>query len=123
MDIWINPACSKCRAALAQLDAAGVNYSVRHYLQSPPTTDELTAVLERLGMEPWELVRMKDTAATETGLNVLPQEAELRPQWIATMSAHPSLIQRPIATAADGTTVVGRTPEAMERVIAASRIA
>lgn len=121
MDIWINPACSKCRAAIAQLDAAGVTYTVRHYLESPPTADELSRVLERLGIEPWELARMGDSVALETGLNVLPREPEFRSQWIATMTAHPSLIQRPVVTANDGTTVIGRTPEAMQRVIAASR--
>jgi arsenate reductase len=36
------------------------------------------------------------------------------------MSAHPSLLQRPIITADDGTTVVGRSPEAVRRVLDAA---
>lgn len=121
MEIWINPACSKCRAALAQLDAASVTYVVRHYLESPPTADELTRVLERLGIEPWELARMGDDAAKVSGLDVLPRQPSFRSLWIATLVAHPSLIQRPIVIANDGSAVIGRTVEAMERVIVASR--
>jgi arsenate reductase len=37
------------------------------------------------------------------------------------MVAHPQLIQRPILTADDGTTVVGREPDALGVVIAAER--
>jgi arsenate reductase len=37
------------------------------------------------------------------------------------MAAHPSLIERPIITADDGTTVVGRTREALDTVIDAER--
>ena len=28
MEIWLNPSCSKCRTAVAELDAAGVDYGV-----------------------------------------------------------------------------------------------
>jgi arsenate reductase len=37
MEIWVNPACSKCRAATAHLDEAGIDYTVRRYLDEPPT--------------------------------------------------------------------------------------
>jgi arsenate reductase len=33
------------------------------------------------------------------------------------MAAHPRVIQRPIVTADDGTTVVGRDPDSLARVI------
>jgi arsenate reductase len=35
------------------------------------------------------------------------------------MAAHPILVQRPILTADDGTTVVGRDPASLDKVIAA----
>jgi arsenate reductase (glutaredoxin) len=37
MEIWANPACSKCRAATKALDETGVAYTVRRYLDEPPT--------------------------------------------------------------------------------------
>ena len=116
MEIWVNPACSKCRAATAALDEAGVAYTVRRYLDEPPTADELRAVVERLGVEPWHVARPKETA--EVGIDI-PKDAEHRDEWFAAMAAHPRVIQRPIITADDGTTVVGRDPDSLTKVVEA----
>ena len=96
MEIWVNPACSKCAAATELLDAAGVAYTVRRYLADPPTADELDDVLVRLGLEPWDVARMTEPVAAELGLRDLPRE---RQAWLELMVAHPILIQRPIITA------------------------
>ena len=56
-EIWVNPACSKCRTAVGELDAAGADYTIRRYLDEPPTTAELEEVLGRLGLEPWDIAR------------------------------------------------------------------
>jgi arsenate reductase len=58
VEIWVNPECSKCRMATEALDAAGVGYTVRRYLDDPPTAAELGAVLTRLGLEPWDVARL-----------------------------------------------------------------
>jgi len=116
IEIWLNPACSKCRTAVAELDTAGVAYTVRRYLDEPPTADELGAVVDRLGLEPWDVARAKE--AKEAGID-LPRDAAHRGDWLAALAAHPRAIQRPILTAADGTTVVGRDEESLGRVIAA----
>lgn len=118
MEIWINPACSKCRAAIDRLDAAGAPYGVRRYLEQPPTAKELDEVLKRLGMEPWELAR---TGKDDEAIASLPREAARRAEWLAAMVAHPHLIQRPVLLLDDGTAVVGRTPEALERAIASQQ--
>ncbi|CAM5721559.1 hypothetical protein SCALM49S_07973 [Streptomyces californicus] len=39
MEIWINPACSKCRSAVTLLDAEGADYTVRRYLVGVPTPE------------------------------------------------------------------------------------
>ena len=114
MEIWLNPACSKCRTAVAELDAAGVDYTVRRYLDDPPSADELGAVVARLGLEPWDVARDKE--AREEGID-LPRDAAHRDDWLAALAAHPRALQRPIITAADGTTVVGRDPASLEKVI------
>ena len=116
MEIWLNPACSKCRTAAAELDAAGVEYTVRRYLDDPPTAAELGAVVTRLGLEPWDVAR--DREAREEGIE-LPRDAAHREDWLAALVAHPRAIQRPIITAADGTTVVGRDEASLRRVIGA----
>ncbi|MCX4786257.1 MULTISPECIES: arsenate reductase family protein [unclassified Streptomyces] len=113
MEIWINPACSKCRGAVELLDAEGAEYTVRRYLEDVPSPDEIRAVLDRLGLEPWDITRMQEAEAKELGLKEWPREAGSRERWISALAEHPKLIQRPIITADDGTAVVARTDEAV----------
>lgn len=117
MEIWINPACSKCRSALSLLDAEGARYTVRRYLEDPPTAAELTGVLARLGLEPWDITRTGEQAAADLGMADWPKEAAARDRWIAALVAHPVLIQRPIITADDGTAVVGRSEDAVRSAL------
>lgn len=119
MEIWINPACSKCRTATAALDEAGITYTTRRYLDDPPTVAELGEVLERLGLDPWHIVRMNEAVAKELTLRELPQDEAHRGDWLEAMAANPTLIQRPIITASDTTTVIGRDDEALTQVISA----
>ncbi|WP_392669978.1 arsenate reductase family protein [Streptomyces sp. LN785] len=117
MEIWINPACSKCRSAVQLLDAEGAEYTVRRYLEDVPSPDEIRAVLDRLGLEPWDITRTQEADAKELGLKDWPREADSRERWIAALAGYPKLIQRPIITAEDGTAVVGRTEEAVRDVL------
>jgi arsenate reductase len=117
VEIWINPACSKCRAAVSLLDEAGAEYTVRRYLDDPPTVDELQAVLDRLGLEPWDIVRTGEPEAKELGVGSWPRDAATRDRWLAALAEHPTLIQRPIITADDGTAVVARTDDAVRSVL------
>ncbi|MFF8863382.1 arsenate reductase family protein [Streptomyces sp. NPDC015139] len=117
MEIWINPACSKCRSAIDLLDAEGAQYTVRRYLEDVPSEDEIRAVLERLGLEPWDITRTEEAAAKELGLKEWPRDAGSRDRWIAALAGHPKLIQRPIITADDGTALVARTEEAVREAL------
>jgi arsenate reductase len=116
MEIWLNPACQKCRTAVSTLDDAGIEYTVRRYLDDAPTPAELAEVLDRLGLDPWDIARDKE--AREEGID-LPRTPDAREAWLTALSEHPRAIQRPIITAADGTTVVGRDPASLARVVAA----
>jgi arsenate reductase len=117
MEIWVNPACSKCRSALSLLDDAGVEYTVRRYLDDPPSLDELRAVLDRLGLDPWDITRTNEPEAHELGVAEWPKDAANRDRWIGALADYPKLIQRPIITADDGTTVVGRSDDAVRSVL------
>ncbi|CAL9421623.1 putative protein YfgD [Streptomyces sp. enrichment culture] len=119
MEIWINPACSKCRSALTVLDAEGADYTVRRYLEDVPSETEIREVLSRLGLEPWDITRTADPLARETGVRDLPREAtdEARARWITHLATHPKLIQRPIITADDGTALVARSEEAVREAL------
>lgn len=117
MEIWINPACSKCRGVLHLLDEEGAEYTVRRYLEDVPSPEEIRAVLDRLGLEPWEITRTQEADAKELGLKDWPRDAAARDRWITALAGHPKLIQRPIITAEDGTAVVARTDEAVREAM------
>lgn len=116
MEVWVNPACSKCRAATGALDEAGVEYTVRRYLDDPPSRQELEDLLGRLGLEPWDITRTGEEVALRLGLGSLPRTAEARDRWLDALTDHPVLLQRPIITADDGVAVVARDPESLARV-------
>lgn len=122
MEIWINPACSKCRSAKAALDEAGIDYVERRYLEDPPTVAELEDVLNRLGLEPWEITRNSEPIAKELGISSWERNEVSRAQWIEALSANPNLIQRPIITASDATTLVARDEESLNAAIAAEQV-
>ncbi|AKJ13601.1 arsenate reductase [Streptomyces incarnatus] len=121
MEIWINPACSKCRSAISLLDAEGAEYTVRRYLEDVPSEDEIRAVLERLDLEPWDITRTGEAVAKELGLKDWPRDAGSRDRWIAALREHPKLIQRPIITADDGTALVARSEDAVREALAHSK--
>ncbi|MDQ7002614.1 MAG: arsenate reductase (glutaredoxin) [Ghiorsea sp.] len=94
IQIYHNPRCSKSRAALNLLEEKGVNYEVVDYLKNPPSVAELTAVLDKLGMEPQDLIRQGEAEYKEhvQGKNLS------RDELIAMMVQHPKMIERPIVT-------------------------
>jgi len=117
VEIWINPACSKCRSALSLLDAEGAEYTVRRYLEDVPSEAEIRDVLERLGLEPWDITRTQEAVAKELGLKEWARDGSSRARWVSTLAAHPKLIQRPIITADDGTAMVARSDEAVREAL------
>jgi arsenate reductase len=117
MEIWINPECSKCKTALEVLDEAGATYTVRRYLDEPPTAGEIEAVLERLGLEPWQITRSHEAVAKRLGLATLARDETTRARWIELLAENPVLIQRPIITADDGSALVARSETAVRTAL------
>ena len=118
MEIWFNPSCSKCRVARDQLDEAGVEYTLRRYLDDPPTEAELRSALTALGLQPWDITRMSEPLARELGLKGMARDADA---WIQVLAEHPTLIQRPIVRTDDGRAWVARDDDALSEVLAAGR--
>ena len=110
--------CSKCRIARDQLDAAGVEYRLRRYLDDPPSAAELRAALRALGLEPWDVTRMSEPLARELGLREMERNADV---WIQVLVEHPRLIQRPLVLTDDGRAWVARDDETLTEVVAAAR--
>ncbi len=116
MEVWFNPSCSKCRIAKEQLDEAGVEYTLRRYLDDPPTEAELRTALDALGLQPWDITRMSEPLAGELGLKDMPRETDA---WIRLLAEHPKLIQRPLVLTEDGRAWVARDDETLTEVVAA----
>jgi arsenate reductase len=112
--LFHNPRCGKSREALALLKARGVEPEIVEYLKTPPSPAELKRILKLLGLTPRALMRRKEAAYAENGLDdpALSDDA-----LIAAMVAHPILIERPIALA-NGKAALGRPPEKALEVLA-----
>ena len=58
--IYHNPRCSKSRQTLALIEEKGITPDVIHYLDTPPTPQELKEILGMLGMAPEDILRKKE---------------------------------------------------------------
>ncbi|SHM08622.1 arsenate reductase (glutaredoxin) [Phytopseudomonas punonensis] len=107
LTLYHNPRCSKSRAALQLLEERGLQATVMHYLDTPPTAAQLRDLLSKLGIAARQLLRSGEDEYRELNLaNAALGDAEL----IEAMAAHPRLIERPILVAGDRA-VIGRPPE------------
>jgi arsenate reductase len=111
--IYHNPRCSKSRETLALLEARGIAPDVVDYLLTPPNAATLATLLDRLGLEPRELMRRKEPEYAELNL---ADPALSRDELIAAMVAHPRLIERPIVVVGDKV-ALGRPPESVLAIL------
>jgi len=95
-----------------------VQYTLRRYLDDPPSEAELRAALTALGHAPWDITRMSDPLAHELGLKDTARDADA---WIRIHAEHPKLIQRPLVLTDDGRAWVARDDETLNEVVAAVR--
>lgn len=113
MKIYHNPRCGKSRQTLALIKDAGIEPEVIEYLKTPPTAEELDAILKKLKMEPQDLMRKGEAIYKELKL----AERELtRDEAIAIMLEHPKLIERPIVVQGRKA-VLGRPPENVNELL------
>jgi arsenate reductase len=118
VEVWFNPSCSKCRSARDRLEDAGVEYTLRRYLDDPPSEAELRTALTALGLEPWDITRLSEPLARELGVKDMARDADA---WIRLLAEHPKLIQRPLVLTDDGRAWVARDDETLTEVVAAGR--
>ena len=105
--IYHNPRCSKSRQTLEILNHQDVDTEIILYLENPPSVEEVTSILQKLGLssrdiirkgeEEYKLLNIKDQSLTENEL-------------ISFMSENPKLIERPIVVK-DDKAIIGRPPE------------
>ncbi|MFZ2404213.1 MAG: arsenate reductase (glutaredoxin) [Methylobacter sp.] len=111
--IYHNPRCGKSRQTLQLLKEQGIEPEIIEYLKTPPSAQELDDILQKLGMEPRELMRKKEA---EYKANNLDDASLDRQALIQGMVNNPILIERPIVIA-NGKAAVGRPPEAVLTIL------
>jgi len=98
--IYHNPACGTSRNVLALIRHAGIEPAVVEYLKTPPTREQLRALVAATGQPVRALLREKGTPYSELGL--------ADPKWtddqlLDFIVEHPILMNRPLVVAPLGT--------------------
>jgi arsenate reductase len=98
--IYHNPKCGTSRNTLAMIRNSGVEPTVIEYLKTPPTREQLLALIAASGLSVREVMRSKEALCSELGLlDPARTDAEL----VDAMLAHPILINRPLVATPLGT--------------------
>jgi len=112
MKIYHNPRCSKSRQGLTILEESKLNFEVIKYLETPISKEELTEIVNLLGISPIQLVRKNEAVWKEKfkGKELTTE------QLITAMVENPKLIERPIVIH-KGKAVIGRPPEVIKSIL------
>jgi len=97
--IYHNPACGTSRNTLGLIRNSGVEPQIIEYLKTPPSRDELRALIRLMGLRVREVVRINGTPYHQLGL---ANPALTDDDLLDAMMAHPILINRPIVVMACG---------------------
>jgi len=110
--IYHNPRCSKSRQGLALLEASCQEFEVIKYLDQPLNSEDLKAIVSKLGIKPLDLIRKNEAIwKSDYKGKTLTDDA-----IIEAMVANPKLIERPIVV--NGThAVIGRPTELISDII------
>ncbi|MGL4734446.1 MAG: glutaredoxin-dependent arsenate reductase [Enterovibrio sp.] len=98
--IYHNPACGTSRNTLELIRNSGVEPTVIHYLETPPSRETLVALIAAMKMPARELLRKNVPPFEELGL---AEDKFSDAELIDAMLAHPILINRPIVVTPLGT--------------------
>ena len=83
------------------------------YQDTPPDVGQLTAILDKLNMQPRDLMRKGQSEYKDLGLDNQQLSAD---ELIAAMVKTPILIERPIVLANDKASI-GRPPESVLEIL------
>lgn len=105
--LYHNPKCSKSRKTLAILQENNIEPTIIDYIKNPPSANTWHTIITQLTTEPATLVRTNDALFQEIQNDYLPLTTQ---SITALLTAHPSLVQRPIVVGKDQA-IISRPPE------------
>ncbi len=110
--IYHNPRCSKSRQGLALLESSGKEIEVIKYLETVPSFEELTEIINILNIAPMQLIRKTEKIWKENYKGKVLSDHEI----IKAMIENPKLIERPIVVNKNKA-VIGRPLENISTII------
>ena len=112
MKIYHNPRCSKSRQTLAILNEKKIKFKIVEYLKDNLRKSEIKAIIEKLKINPIELVRKNESIWKENYKDKNLSDKEI----IHAMINYPKIIERPIVINGKKA-VIGRPPENVLKII------
>ena len=112
MKIFHNPRCSKSSQTLAILNKKKIKFEIVEYLKDNISISELKVIIEKLDINPNELVRKNELIWKENYKNKNLTDKEI----IQAMIKYPKIIERPIVINGKKA-VLGRPPENVLKII------
>lgn len=110
--LYVNPACSKCRTAQAIVAESGLGVEEIRYLDAPPTVAGLRHLMALLGIhDPLAMMRANEPVFAELGLDGASSE-----RLLEAISSHPILLERPIFVRGDRA-VIARPAERIRELL------
>ena len=113
MIYYHNPRCSKSREGLKLLESSKKQFKVKLYLSEELLYSEIEELLDKLQIDPKELIRKKEKIIEEKGIDL---KNMTKKEIILTILKYPILIERPILVSKDKA-VIGRPPEIINSIL------
>lgn len=110
--IYHNPRCSKSREGLQLLELEGKPFTTVKYLNEPLTKEELTEIINKLNINPIDLVRQKEDIWIKNYKDKDLSDGKV----IDIMVEHPNLIERPIVVNGNKA-VIARPAERIKEIL------
>ena len=113
MIYYHNPRCSKSREGLNILEKNNINAKIKLYLSEEITFEELKDIINKLNIDPIDLVRKKEDVIKKEKLDLKSMSNK---EIIETLISFPILIERPILISKTKA-VIGRPPELIKSIL------
>lgn len=97
--IFHNPACGTSRTVLQAIRDAGHDPEVVEYLKVGWRRDQLASLLDRMGLRPRDILRVRGPPAEDLGLTARDATDD---EILDAMIRHPILVERPIVAGPKG---------------------
>tara|TARA_Y100000746_G_C15434905_1_gene420208 strand:- start:1134 stop:1484 length:351 start_codon:yes stop_codon:yes gene_type:complete len=105
--IYHNPRCSKSREALKLIKDKGIDPEIIDYLKLVPSEDDIREILNKLDIDPIEIVRKGEQAYKDQTKSKRPLNDH---EIIRMLHAYPKTIERPIIIK-NNKAIIARPPE------------